>query len=188
MPEREITWMLARARDGEAAQMAAVFEAMYPELRRLANSRLRDSNTTLTPTALVHELFLRVGNGSSLSANDRNHFFALAASTMRWILVDHARQRGADRRGGNQVRVSLNDKIPGDPGAHTDLLALDGALDALDRISRQRRRIVELHAFGGLKFSAIADLLGCSERTVYRDWERARAFLQAMLENPLDGC
>lgn len=187
MVERDITRMLARAREGESAQMGAVFEAMYPELRRLANSRLRGGEATLTPTALVHELFLRVGNGSSLNATDRNHFFALAASAMRWILVDHARQRATDRRGGDRVKVSLDDQIPGDSGAHTDVLALDAALDALDRISEQRRRIVELRYFGGLEFSAIADLLGCSERTVYREWERARAFLQAMLEAPPGG-
>lgn len=185
MGEADITRMLARARDGDAAQMGAVFEAMYPDLRRLANSRLRGGEATLTPTALVHELFLRTG--SSLSANDRNHFFALAASAMRWILVDYARQRGAERRGGDQIRVSLDDQIPGDSGAHTELLALDEALDALNRISEQRRQIVELRYFGGLEFSVIAEMLGCSERTVYREWERARAFLQAKLEDPTDG-
>lgn len=187
MGETDITRLLAAARSGEPAQLGAVFEALYPELRRLANSRLRGGEATFTPTVLVHELFLRISANDSLSLNDRNHFFAAAARAMRWILVEHARQRATDKRGGGQIAVALDDRIPDAPQAVTDVLALNEGLDALEAISPQRRRIVELRYFAGLEFAEIARLLECSERTVYREWERARAFLQALLEDDGDG-
>src|SRR5690606_4883204 len=100
--DSDITRLLALARDGEPAQMGAVFEALYPELRRLANSRMYGNESTFTPTVLVHELFLRITQGSPLSLADRNHFFAASAKAMRWIMVEHARQRATDKRGGGQ--------------------------------------------------------------------------------------
>src|SRR3546814_6898808 len=92
------------------AQLGAVFEALYPELRRLANSRMYGNESTFTPTVLVHELFLRITQGSPLALADRNHFFAASAKAMRWIMVEHARQRAADKRGGGQVMVALDDR------------------------------------------------------------------------------
>jgi RNA polymerase sigma factor (TIGR02999 family) len=185
--DTDITSLLALARDGEPAQLGAVFEALYPELLRLANSRLYGNEATLTPTVLVHELFLRITQGKPLSLTDRNHFFAISAQAMRWILVEHARQRVTEKRGGGQVMISLDDQIPQMPVATTNVLALEECLQALEAISPQRRRIVELRYFAGLEFAEIARLLACSERTVYREWERARAFLQAMLNEAGDG-
>src|SRR5690606_18982047 len=95
--DTDITRMLALARDGEPARLGAVFEALYPELRRLANSRMYGNESTFTPTVLVHELFLRITQGAPLSLADRNHFFAASAKAMRWIMVEHARQRAADK-------------------------------------------------------------------------------------------
>ena len=178
----DITQLLAQARDGDSAGMDAVFEALYPELRRLANSRMYGNESTFTPTVLVHELFLRITQGSPLSLADRNHFFAASAKAMRWIMVEHARQRAADKRGGGQVMVALDDQIPDAPPALTSVLMLDQGLEALEAISPQRRQVVELRYFGGMEFSEIAAALDVSERTVYREWERARAFLQAMLD------
>jgi RNA polymerase sigma factor (TIGR02999 family) len=183
MAEADITRLLALARDGEPAQMGAVFEALYPELRRLANSRMYGRESTFTPTVLVHELFLRISQGSPLSLADRNHFFAASAKAMRWILVEHARQRAAGKRGGDQIMVSLDDQIPDAAPALTNVLMLDQGLEALEAISPQRRQIVELRYFAGMEFAEIAPLLDVSERTVYREWERARAFLQAMLDD-----
>ena len=182
MSETDITRLLALARDGEQAKMGAVFEALYPELRRLANSRMYGNESTFTPTVLVHELFLRISQGSPLALADRNHFFAASAKAMRWIMVEHARQRATDKRGGGQVMVALDDQIPDAPPALTSVLMLDQGLEALEAISPQRRKIVELRWFAGMEFAEIAALLECSERTVYREWERARAFLQAMLD------
>lgn len=183
----EITKLLALARDGEPARMGAVFDALYPELRRLANSRMSGSESTLTPTVLVHELFLRISQGAPLSVTDRQHFFAASARAMRWILVEHARQRAASKHGGGQVMLGLDDRIPDVPAAMTNVLMLDQGLEALEAISPQRRTIVELRYFAGMEFAEIARLLDCSERTVYREWERARAFLQAMLDDGGDG-
>lgn len=178
----DITQLLAQAREGGPEHLSAVFEALYPELVRLANSRLRGNESTLSPTVLVHELYLRITQGSALPLNDRNHFFAASARAMRWILVEHARARGAAKRGGGQLMIELDEQIPGADPAMTSVLALDKGLEALEAISPQRRQVVELRWFGGLEFSEIAAMLEVSERTVYREWERARAFLQAMLE------
>lgn len=178
----EITRLLVLAREGGPDRLGAVFEALYPELVRLASSRLRGGEATLTPTVLVHELYLRISQGRQLQLNDRQHFFAASAKAMRWILVEHARARSASKRGGDQVMISLDEQIPdGAPGL-TSVLALDEGLQALEAISPQRRHVVELRCFGGMEFSEIAGLLDVSERTVYREWERARAFLQAMFE------
>jgi RNA polymerase sigma factor (TIGR02999 family) len=185
--DTDITQLLVRAREGEPALIGAVFDALYPELRRMARSRMSGRESTFTPTMLVHELYLRISLGTPLSLADRQHFFAASARAMRWILVEHARHNGAARRGGDQVMVSLDDAIPGAPAMPTDVLALDQGLEALEAISPQRRQIVELRWFAGMEFAEIAAVIGCSERTVYREWERARAFLQAMLEGSADG-
>ncbi len=180
--DEDITRLLAQARDGTPQKISAVFEALYPELVRLAGSRLRGREATLTPTVLVHELYLRISQGRQLQLNDRQHFFAASARAMRWILVEHARARAAGKRGGDQVMISLDEQIPDRDPALTNVLALDAGLQALEAISPQRRQVVELRCFGGMEFSEIATLLDVSERTVYREWERARAFLQAMFD------
>src|SRR3546814_178865 len=108
--------------------------------------------------------------------------FAASAKAMRWIMVEHARQRAADKRGGGQVMVSLDDQTPDAPPALTSVLMLDQGLEALEAISPQRRQVVELRYFAGMEFSEIAGVLEVSERTIYREWERARAFLQALLD------
>jgi len=183
----DITQLLAQARDGGTARMDAVFEALYPELRRLAGSRMAGRDSTLSPTVLVHELFLRISQGAPLSVVDRQHFFAASARAMRWILVEHARQRATGKRGGDQVMVSLDDRIPDAPQARTSMLALEQGLQALDAISPRRRQIVELRWLAGMEFAEIASMLDISERTVYREWDRARAFLQAMLDDEAGG-
>ena len=157
MGAEDITQLLARAREGGPERLSAVFEALYPELVRLANSRLRGGEGTLSPTVLVHELFLRITQGNALPLNDRNHFFAASAN---------ARARATAKRGGGQVMVELDDQVAGADPALTNVLALDKALEALEAISPQRRQVVELRWFGGLEFSEIASLLDVSERTV----------------------
>lgn len=180
----EITELLAQARTGQPERLSAVFESLYPELRRLAASRLRAGEHTITPTVLVHELYLRASTGEPLSATDRKHFFVAAAQAMRWIVVDHARRRGTDKRGGGLAAVTLDEALVGSNPADTAILALHDGLDALAQISPQQRQIVELHYFAGLTFAEIAALLDCSERTAHREWERARAFLHALLSEP----
>lgn len=187
MTNADITRLLTLARDGEPERMGAVFEALYPELLRLAGSRMSGGESTFTPTVLVHELFLRISQGAPLSLADRNHFFAVSARAMRWIMVEHARKRATDKRGSGQPPTSLDDQVVGTPAGLTELLLIDQGLEALEAISPQRRQVVELRYFAGLEFSEIAGILDVSERTVYREWERARAFLQALLEEEHDG-
>ena len=175
----EITLLLERVSAGEPAHLSEVFERLYPQLRQIAASRLRPGERTLTPTVLVHELYLRATSGEPLSASDRRHFFTTAAKAMRWILVDHARRRAAGKRGGDLIEVTLTDSLPGTTDA--EVLDLHEALDALAQVAPQQRDIVELHYFGGLEFAEVAALLAISERTVYRQWQRARAFLHAQL-------
>lgn len=184
--EAQITLLLRQAESGNPASMATVFQALYPELRRLAAARLRGGNHTITPTVLVHEFYLRLGEGAGLSLQSRRHFFAAAAKAMRWIIVDQARRRHADKRGGGMAAVTLTERLAAVP-EDAEVLALHDCLDVLDHLDPRRREVVELRFFVGLEFSEVAELLGCSERTAKREWARARAFLHAMLsEQPPD--
>ena len=177
----EITQLLQQAEQGDAASLATVFKSLYPELRQLAASRLRGGGQhTITPTVLVNEFYLRFSGNASLSLTSRRHFFAAAAKAMRWIVVDQARRRNAEKRGGGLVEVTLTERLCG--GSQDDeVLALHDALEALDQISPRRREVVELRYFIGLEFSEVAALLDCSERTAKREWAQARAFLHALL-------
>lgn len=180
MDAAQITQLLKQAESGDAASLAAVFESLYPELRRLAAARLRGGGHTLSPTVLVHEFYLRLSDGQGLSLHSRRHFFAAAAKAMRWIVVDQARRRSADKRGGGSSAVTLSERMTAVPD-DGEVLALHEGLEVLDRIDPRRREVVELRYFVGLEFSEVAELLECSERTAKRDWARARAFLHALL-------
>ncbi|WP_105102013.1 ECF-type sigma factor [Microbulbifer pacificus] len=177
----EITQLLAQARAGRPEQLGMVFTALYPKLRRLAAARLAADDHTFTPTVLVHELYLRLSSGAIPSVTDRKHFFATAAQAMRWILVDHARKGMAGKRG-CEMKVDAHFlEILEDRRYSEQIVALHQSLDDLDKLSTQRRLVVELRYFAGLQISEIAELLGCAERTVHREWERARAFLQVQM-------
>jgi RNA polymerase sigma factor (TIGR02999 family) len=178
--EREITRLLKLAEAGQPHQLAAVFDALYPQLRNLAASRLRGNESTYTPTALVNEFYLRLSAGEPLSLVDRRHFFAAAAKAMRWIVVDHARRCHADKRGGGLAPVTLSERMAAGSESR-EVLALHDSLEALDQINPRQRELVELRYFIGLEFSEVAELLQCSERTAKREWERARAFLYAQM-------
>jgi RNA polymerase sigma factor (TIGR02999 family) len=178
---QEITQLLAEARDGQPARLAAVFDALYPELHRIAVARAGGREQTLTPTVLVHELYVRLSTGGLPVLADRQHFFAAAAKAIRWMLVDHARRTTAEKRGGHLITVPLHDDIASNVPVDTHILALQEGLDALEQVSPTQRQVVELRYFAGLGFAEIAELRGCSERTVKREWARARAFLHHLL-------
>lgn len=179
----EITELLLDARKGEPEKLEAVFAALYPELKRLASwrasARARDS--TLTTTVLVHETFLKLVGARHLDLKDRKHFFACAGRAMRHIMVDHARSAFADKRGGGLAPVELPAELA-DERRTPDWIDLDRALDELEKVQPALRELVELRYFAGLSREETAALLECSERTVQRDWQRARAFLYARLE------
>ncbi len=180
----EITELLSRSAQGDAAAMNAVFRCVYPELRRLASSQLGQRDQTLTPTVLVHETYLRLMGAASLPLSSRRHFFNCAARAMRNILIDHLRAASSEKRGGAAAPLPLDGLQIEAAGLSPDLLDLDAALDALDCVSARQREIVELHFFAGLGFAEISELLECPERTVFREWQRARAFLHAWLRSP----
>ena len=172
-------------RDGDCDAGERLFGVVYPELRRIAARFLRNErlNHTLEPGALVNELCIRLLGSEPIAYHDRAHFFAIAAQTMRRILIDHARARTAEKRGGEQQRVSLSAVDGWNPVAgNEDLIALDQALSKLEKADPRAARVVELRFFGGLQEEEIAEVVGVSIVTVKRDWRAARAWLIGRLQ------
>jgi RNA polymerase sigma factor (TIGR02999 family) len=176
-PETELTRLLVSWREGEDGASDRVFSLVYDQLRELAHRQVsrQGSGETLRTTALVHEAYLKLVRGGS-RANDRHHFYALAARAMRQILVDHARGRAAVKRGGGLWITTLDGDEAADPRA-LDVLALDDALKRLARLDERLGRLVELRYFGGLSIEETAAVMTLSPGTVKRDWRTARAFL-----------
>ena len=179
----EITRLLLAARDGDEAAANRLAILVYGELRVLAHGCRRDRGTgdTLSTTALVHEAYLRIAGAGQADFSDRGHFFAYAAQAMRRILVDHARRSCADKRGGNAPHFSIDDaglslSVPAE-----QIVALDQMLSRLQQCDKRLASLVELRVFAGFDMAAIAHALGLSERTVKRDWRKARALLGAWL-------
>ena len=177
----EVTVLLARARAGDAQALGAAYAAVYEELKRAARAQLRRMRDDFQTTALVHEAYLKLGGGQ-LAAQDRNHLLALSARAMRQVLVDDARARKADKRGGGQDALTLTASLGGVEKVAVDVLALDELLASLHTLDERAAQIVELRYFGGYEETEIAQMLGLSDRTVRRDWRKARAFLLAELQ------
>lgn len=175
----DTTLLIAAARAGDKAAEARLFENVYADLHRLARRHLRDSGASDTrATSLVHEVYLRLARGAGLALNDRTHFFAVATRAMRQIVIDHVRQRLTDKRGGGIAPVSLDSALVAiAEGRDEDVLMLDAALERLASVDQRLAQLVELRFFGGLQFEELADATGMSERTLKRDWTKARAFL-----------
>ncbi|MGH7516168.1 MAG: sigma-70 family RNA polymerase sigma factor [Gemmatimonadales bacterium] len=175
----EITDLLTELRNGRREAMDQLLPLVYDELRRIAHRTLGPGRTseTLGTTALVHEAYLKLVNQSRAEWNDRVHFFAVAATAMRQLLVDHARARSAVKRGGGRRRVSLDEtQLSVEEQAET-LLELDQALTKLSRLDERLGRVVECRFFGGLTEEETAEVLGVTARTVRRDWVKAKGLL-----------
>jgi RNA polymerase sigma-70 factor (ECF subfamily) len=182
--DADVTALLLAWSEGDAEAREQLIPIVYGELRRMAGRALRRdrSDLTLQPTVLVHELYQRLIDQRRVKWRDRSHFYAVAASLMRRIVVDHARRRKALRRGGTSPRVSLDgasEALVAQP--EVDVIALDDALQELGRLSDVQARIVELRFFAGLSGDETAEALGISRRTVTRDWAVARAWLYRRL-------
>jgi len=180
-----ITELLIDWSQGDQAALEKLMPLVYNELRRLASNYLRRERAghTLQPTALVNEAYLKLIDQRNAKWQNRAHFFGISAQLMRRILVDHARQHQAVKRGGsNQQRLSITSAEQFAKQPEVDLLALNEALDELARIDPQQGRIVELKFFGGLSIDETAEVLGVSHATVERDWKMARAWLRRQLE------
>ena len=181
----ELTTLLSAARQGDAQAAGQAFTLLYDDLRRLARSRLRQHRTMtlLDTTSLVHESYLRLVGQESLAVEDRHHFFAYAARVMRSVIVDFARARLAERRGGAAEHVVLDTELAQKIAApETDVLQVHEALEVLAQAEPRLAQIVEMRYFGGMTEVEIAEAFGLSERTVRRDWEKARLLLMAALE------
>ncbi|HOW73399.1 MAG TPA: sigma-70 family RNA polymerase sigma factor [Phycisphaerae bacterium] len=160
-----------------------LFQLLYEPLRHLAARFLSGENVghTLTPTALVHEAYLKLVDQSRVDWQGKTHFLAVGAQAMRRILVDHARSRGRAKRGGNAVRLQLDEHIALSPGRDEDVLALDDALERLATLDPRQASVVEMRFFGGLSVAEAAAVLGVSKRTVEGEWTAARAWLRREL-------
>ena len=180
----DVTGLLLSWRDGDAAALDRLVPLVYDELRRVARGHLRREapGHSLQATALVHEVFLRLVDADRMTPMSRTHFFAISARLMRQILVDHARRKRADKRGGGATVISLDEAAP--EAAQTsgvNVLALDEALDALSSFDARQCRVVELRFFAGLNIPETADALGISTATVEREWAMAKAWLHQRL-------
>ena len=174
----DVTRVLNSWRDGDADAATRLMPIVYEELRRLARNYLRRErgDHTLQATALVHEAYLRLVEGN-VSWQSRAHFYGIAAKLMRRILVDHARSRKAEKRGGLLEKVVLDEARDLPPAGAQDLVALDGALQDLTKSYPRKAEVVELKFFGGLEAKEIAEVLQISEKTVLRDWQFAKLWL-----------
>jgi RNA polymerase sigma factor (TIGR02999 family) len=181
----QATQALAALSAGDANAASRLLPLVYDELRALAGRFMQRERPdhTLQPTALVHEAYLRLIDGNRVDLAGKTHFFALAATQMRRILADHARARNAAKRGGQAKRVSLRDAAAFRPEGVVDILALDEALEKLDRQSPRQRHVVELRYFGGLSVEETARVLDVSPSTVKGDWRVAKAWLARELSS-----
>jgi RNA polymerase sigma factor (TIGR02999 family) len=181
----EVTRLLGALRGGDREALDQIWDLLYQELTILARSQLASPRATLDTTALVHEAYLKLVRVDGIDLRDRSHFFALAAKVMREIIVDFARRTRARKRGGEVLRLTLDESLA-EPAISIEreaslVLAIDQALDRLGQLSERLNRVFELRYFGGLSEQETADVLGVSLRTVQRDWVKSRAWLQREL-------
>ncbi len=171
--------MLAAWNDGDAAALDCLMELLYPRLRKIARQHLahRREGESLESAALANEAYLKLVRAGGIACENRVHFLALCSQVMRRIVVDHARRRGFAKRGGDAVRIAIDDAVIAAEARGVDVLALSEALDALAQIDARKSRVVELRYFGGLNTEETAQVVGVSAETVKRDWRMAKAWL-----------
>ncbi len=186
----EATVYLRDLERGDRSAVDRLLPLIYEDLRAIAGAMMRNNaaDQTLQPTALVHEAYLRLVRSENQQWNSRKHFFDVAAMAMRQLLINEARRRGAEKRGGERKRVLLSDIAETGEGglSEIDVLAFNELLERLEAIDPRQSRIVELRFFAGLKVTEIAEILGVSDRTVRLDWRMARAWLQRELSEQED--
>jgi len=180
----QLTALIARVQAGDSAARDALFAAAYGELHRLARARLRDGgrHTLLDTTALVHESYLRFVRAGELRAEDRRAFFAYASQVMRSVIINSARERIAQKRGGDCLPLKLSTELAaGMPGREDEVLRVHEALELLEKADPRLAQVAQMRYFGGYSEQEIAETLEVTERTVRRDWEKARLILAVAL-------
>jgi len=181
---QDITQLLHAAQQGDRDAAGHVVAQLYADLQRLARRHVRQAGhlTLLDTTALVHEAWLRLPGGQGANFPDRRHFLAYAAQAMRSVVIDLVRARQAERRGGGLAHVTLDTAVAEQlPDGDADILRVHEALDELAQLEPRLAQVVEMRYFGGLREPEIAEALGVTERTVQRDWQKARLFLSISL-------
>lgn len=188
--QTNITGLLQQVADGDARAADALLPLIYEELRSLAGAFMRRESAghTLQTTALVHEVYVKLVGQEEARFNGRSHFFAVAAQAMRRILVNHARDRGRLKRGGDRGRIDLDESalMAPEPDEGPDILAINEALDRLAAIDARKARTVEMRFFAGMSVEQTADALGVAPATVKRDWDFAKAWLYRELDGAID--
>ena len=189
MPEAsraDLTGLLIKWRQGDAAALDRLIPLAYAELRRIAHRYMRDErrNHPLQTTALVHEAYLRLIDVKRVDWQSRNQFYAVSARMMRRILVEEARKRNADKRGADASHVAMDEALLPAPERGADVLALEDALERLEALDERKARVVELRCFAGLSVPETAEVLDVSEETVFRDWRMAKLWLRRELSPP----
>jgi RNA polymerase sigma factor (TIGR02999 family) len=183
LPRGDITQLLIAWSNGDRDALNRLTPLVYDELRRIARSRLRQygSDGLLQPTELVHEAYIKLIGENRIEWRNRAHFYAIAANTMRRILVNDLRKRTADKRGGDATLVSLDEGDAVSDTASVDLFVLSEAIEKLATLDERQARIIEMRFFGGMNHEEIAEAVGVSVATVKREWRAARAWLQSQL-------
>ena len=181
----EITELLVSIKKGSKGAYEELFPLVYKELKSIAFSKLQSEHKdiTITETELVHEVYLKMIDQTSINAEDKNHFLAIAARCMRQILVDHARKKKAEKRGGDKHDVTYIDELLKVHQESREIIDLDDKLNELAKLDERMADVVTLRFFGQMTVTATADALGISERTVKRDWAKARGWLYKELKN-----
>lgn len=184
LSQAEVTKIVRDTRSGSPDAAKDLFVLVYDELRALAGSFFRKERAghTLQPTALVHEAFVRLVGATRLDGQDRAHFLAAAARVMRQVLIDHARRKVADKRGGEWIKVALDEGIATSDRSDIDAVAFEETLTTLEGLDPRKAKVVELRFFAGMTMEEAASVLGISPRTVEADWYMARAWLRTELK------
>ncbi len=179
----EATQILVAISTGDRSETDRLMQIVYEDFRKLANTYLADEtpNNTMQPTAVVHEAFLKLVNQEKVDWRGRSHFFAVGATAMRQILVDHARKKSANKRGAGRLQIPLDERLAVSPQRDEDVLALDDALEKLVKINERRAKIVEMRFFAGMTLEEIAVALEVSDSTVKRQWAATSCWLRAEL-------
>src|SRR5436190_7599455 len=175
----DVSGLLVAWNSGDQSALGGLMSFLYPELRRIARRHLghRPPGNSLESAALANEAYLKLTHAGGIRCENRLHFLALCSQIIRRVLVDHARSRGYAKRGGNAVRVPLDDVLLGARARGIEIMALNQALESLSKIDARKGRVVELRYFGGLSVEETAEVLGISPETVMRDWKMARIWL-----------
>jgi RNA polymerase sigma factor (TIGR02999 family) len=183
--QQDITRLLLAWREGEESALDELMPIVYDQLKQLAAAYMRRQKPghSLQTIDLVNEAYMRLIDSNRVNWQDRNHFYAIAAQIMRRLLVDSARKRNSQKRGGGRAQVTLDDNINATVGSDADFVALDDAMKLLAELNPRHSKIIELRYFGGLTEEQTAEVLGVSARTVRRDWTLARAWLYRELTN-----